>query len=214
MKNKIKSISIILLCVFSINILWGCATEQTETGNSEKNREIVLGKWENDIFTNEWANFTFELPNNITPLTEDEMESLFNSNNVLVNGDETDSSSETVHTYFDFALKDSNGVICVCVYYVDYYEETYVDMQISTFAHRLIQGFKERNSDYTASEITVSQIGELDDCISFTITMNEYITITYYVNKIDGFFNVWQISEYERQSEDLHNFLNSVKKVN
>lgn len=212
MNTKSKLLLSILSCVFLLSIFASCAPK-AESGNPERNAQVVLGAWDGDTFTNEWANFTFTLPEGMSPVAKEVTDTLVNQNSTLVNGDDTSFIDANTNIYFDFALQDSNGIITVCTYYVDYYDSTYVDMQVTTFASRLSQAFEEKSSDYKPTDITVTKLGEIDDCVSFSVKMNEYITITFYINKVDGFFNVWQISEYERQPDDLQNFIDSVKKI-
>lgn len=77
MKNKIKSILLMLLAVAIIFTLTGCGdkeeNESSKTPAEDNTEKIDLGKWDNNVYTNDYLGMKITLPEGWTPASDEKM---------------------------------------------------------------------------------------------------------------------------------------------
>lgn len=159
-KNTIlKIVAIVMMLVLSLTVLTGCGNkeENTSTGEQqqETKKEISRGTWEGDVYTSEFAELKFTLPEGWTRSTDEEIAATMQLGaDVLADEGKYQSEISKLKNVYDMMAKSADQTSNIQVMM----EKTAYDAD--TYAASLKKGLEEvQQLDYTVGDATETTIG-------------------------------------------------------
>ena len=108
MKNKIKTLLLIVLAGMMLITLTGCGKEDNESKEEEK---VDLGKWNENVYTNEYLGMKITLPEGWTAATDEQIAKLMNIGEEVLKDEGKYMSEVAKQTsrYYASATEDATG---------------------------------------------------------------------------------------------------------
>ena len=195
MKKSLKLIGLAIALVLLLVVLTGCVNNEV-TKNAENNveetevvetKELSRGKWENNVYTNEFADIKFRLPEGWNYSSDEEIASMMNISVDLLNEDQQSFAKIAEQTsVYDMVATNPNTASSVMVMF----EKPLIKVSTEYYISKVKSELEKLDSiNYTIS----------DDVGTANIAGREYKVVTaavpaynlvqkYYITEQDGCF--------------------------
>lgn len=191
MKKAIKNIALMACVVAMLFTLSGCGKEEgSKEGKKqeEQKTQFSMGKWEDNVYTNDFLGIKFNLPEGWKAATDEEIAKMMNVGKELLNDDQKALAelAEKSGVYYMSVNDPSTGNNIIVLT-----EKTAVDVNTEYYINQLKTQLTSVNSvKYTIGETSKATIaGREYDTLTATASMYGYTTTQrYYVYKMDKYF--------------------------
>ncbi|WP_058486461.1 hypothetical protein [Defluviitalea phaphyphila] len=213
MNNK-KFLSILLIVIFLMSIFSGC---------TKNKKELILGTFENNKYSNDYFGFTMELPEDWHIATDEEKKALFNvGKEMLVENNEdlvenTDSSSEGIfHLVWTYkyplnSVEDFNPNFLCTAENVGLIDSIIIDEK--DYIESVKTVLEETGVGYKCGDISTEKIGNKDFYVMEVSLDYQGITIyqKYYLKIVDKYVLSYLLSySSEDEKNELTDILNTI----
>ena len=192
MKKMLKYTAIIVCLVLVALVLTGCGTEDIKNKvetiiNEEKEaaeeKVFERGKWEDNVYKNEFANITFKLPEGWTYSSDEEIAEMMNIGVEALNDNQQAMSKLAEQTsVYDMVSNDPNTGASVMVMF----EKPLMKVSTDFYIDKLKTGLEEVDSiDYTIGDVTTESIAG-EEYTVLTTTVPAYNMVQKYYIKTEG----------------------------
>lgn len=169
--NLLKVLAVAMMLVLSLTVLAGCGKKE-ENGNGDNTatqakKEISKGKWEGNVYTSEFADLKFTLPEGWNRSTDEEIAEVMNLGKEVLEDEGLYSSKITeLTTVYDMMAKNptTNGSIAIMM------EKT--NVKETLYANSL----KKQLESVTQMKYNIGEITET------TISGNKYTVVPATIN--------------------------------
>ena len=193
MKKMLKYTAIIVCLVLVALVLTGCGTEDIknkvetiineEKEAAEEEKVFERGKWEDNVYKNEFANITFKLPEGWTYSSDEEIAEMMNIGVEALNDNQQAMSKLAEQTsVYDMVSNDPNTGASVMVMF----EKPLMKVSTDFYIDKLKTGLEEVDSiDYTIGDVTTESIAG-EEYTVLTTTVPAYNMVQKYYIKTEG----------------------------
>ncbi len=211
--HKYTKFAALLLSLIVILTTASC----TKDDNDEvRSGDVQFGSIENNVYTNEWLDVSFSMPEGSRLMSAEEIQSKVQTNQIVLinNGTYTkeDILGSNASCYYDFGLVDSAGAACVYLAFVDTNKESSAYISAENYIMGMQKHLKEKAS-YTVSELSMATIAQ-KDYTCFSAQTNGHGRTTFYVGEHDHTLIVWTVLYYDGQTPNTDSFIASITKIN
>lgn len=191
MKKAIKNIALMACVVAMLFTLSGCGKEEgskEEKKQEEQKTEFSMGKWEDNVYTNDFLGIKFNLPEGWKAATDEEIAKMMNVGKELLNDDQKALAelAEKSGVYYMSVNDPSTGNNIIVLT-----EKTAVNVNTDYYINQLKTQLTSVSSiKYQIGETSKATVaGREYDTLTATASMYGYTTTQrYYVYKIDKYF--------------------------
>lgn len=191
MKKAIKNIALIACALVMLFTLSGCGKEEN---NNEANKpeeqktQFSMGKWKDNVYTNDFLGLKFNLPEGWKAATDEEIAKMMNVGKELLNDDQKALAemAEKSGVYYMSVNDPSTGNNIIVLT-----EKAAVDVNTSYYINQLKNQLTSVNSiKYKIGETSKATVaGREYDTLTATASMYGYTTTQrYYIYKLDRYF--------------------------
>lgn len=224
MKKTLKLLAVLTMLVLLLTIVTGCkkddteknivnenSANETEQGNKAEEKKLSRGKWENNVYTNEYANLKFTLPEGWTYSSDEEIENLTGVGASMLNEDQQEAFAEAkVDSLYDMIATDTASSSNIMVLF----EKTDVSVTAALYLKSVKEGLEAVQAmNYEFNEPTSKATVAGVEYDTLTSTVPEYgITQKYYVlRKGDYFLSI--IVTNVNNALDMETVMNSFEQI-
>lgn len=192
MKKAIRNIALMACAVIMLFTLSGCGKEENNNNEAnepeEQKTQFSMGKWEDNVYTNDFLGLKFNLPEGWKAASDEEIAEMMNVGKELLNDDQKAlvELSEKSGVYYMSVNDPSTGNNVIVLT-----EKTAVDVNTDYYINQLKTQLTSVNSiKYTIGETSKATVaGREYDTLTATASMYGYTTTQrYYVYKLDRYF--------------------------
>lgn len=188
-KNTVlKIVAIMMMLVLSLTVLAGCGkTGENTVEQQETKKELSRGKWEGDVYTSEFAELKFTLPDGWTRSTDEEIAATMQlGEEILADEEKYNSELEKLTTVYDMMVKSADKTANMQVLM----EKTTYD--VDAYVTSLKEGLEEVQSiPYEVGETTETTIsGNTYKAITATVEMSGVKMEQSYYIRVEGDYMV------------------------
>ena len=215
MKKLLKLSGVAIVLVLLAVILTGCG-ENSEVSNTENNnvkedvtttKTISRGKWENNIYTNEFAEIKFNLPEDWAYSSDEEIAKLMNVGAEMLNGNEFAKIVEQTSVY-DMVANNPNTGSSVMIMFEKPLISASLDFYISKIKEQLEA---VETIDYTISDKIEKETLSGKEYSVVIATVPDYNMVQkYYIRQENGCF-IDILVTYINNTNDEQTIMNSFK---
>ena len=216
MKKSLKIIALIICLVLIALIVGGCGknenTNETqpiineEQETAQKEKEFKRGAWENNVYTSEFANITFKLPDGWTYSRDEEIAEMMNIGVEALNEDQQAMSKLAEQTsVYDMVSNDPSTGASVMVMF----EKTPMKVTTDFYIDKLKSGLEEVEAiNYTIGDVTTENIGSNEYTV-LTATVPEYNMVQKYYIKAEGNYFIDVLVTYIEGKTELNDIMSN-----
>ncbi len=193
MKKTLKNTLVLLIIGAMLFLLTGCGKKEEESKKEEKPSEdqkveFSIGKWEDNVYTNDFLGLKFNLPEDWTHYDKEEMAEIMNLGSEVLD-DEQKATSEIakLNSAYYMMVNNPNTADSIAVMSekstMDYTTEFYINQLKSQLTS--VSSIK-----YTVEGTSKEQVGN-NECDVLTVSATSSgvkVTQKYYVYKVDKYF--------------------------
>lgn len=197
MKKLLKITALVVCLALVVLSFAGCGkqentNEKTSTVNQEekevaKEKELERGKWENNVYTNNFANITFKLPEGWAYSSDEQIAQMMNIGVELLNEDQQDLAKIAEQTsLYDMVANDPSTGASVMVMF----EKTALKVNTDFYINKLKTGLEQVDSiNYTIDdEIKTEKVGTEEYTVLTTTVPNYKMVQKYYIKQEGNYF--------------------------
>ena len=211
--KEIKRISALILTILLAASISGCLPTNPPEPDVPQEDPVAFGMWQGNVFTSEFMGLTFTLPSGLRRAEAEFIAqnpsdaAVYNRDTVLTEDILSDSGK---YEYYDIMLADRENAVCLTMYIVDTNKSLNAKLSASNYALNLRTALTGKG--YSLSDSMRATIAE-EDYIFFTASVNNYVSLNYYIGKNRDYIVVWMTSTYQGQQPDIGEFLASITKL-
>lgn len=191
MKKIIKNTLLIILVASMLFLLAGCGAKDVTTDNEEgktESKEFSMGKWENNVYTNDFLGLKFNLPEGWSYSSDEEIAKMMDLGTDLLNDEQKMAAevSKLTSAYYMVANDPNTGNNVVLLS-----EKPLIDLTVDSYLNQLKNQLTSVDSiKYEMGEEGKETIANKEfTTLTSTATMNNVTMIQkYYVYKLDKYF--------------------------
>ncbi len=191
MKKVIKNTLLIILVASMLFLLAGCGAKDVTTNNEEEkteSKEFSMGKWENNVYTNDFLGLKFNLPEGWSYSSDEEIAEMMDLGTDLLNDEQKMAAevSKLTSAYYMVANDPNTGNNVVLLS-----EKPLIDLTVDSYLSQLKNQLTSVDSiKYEMGEEGKETIANKEfTTLTSTATMNNVTMIQkYYVYKLDKYF--------------------------
>ena len=193
--KKFLKITALLLCLTLIVVAFtGCGKKEDTTEDqavvseeettTEKEKEIERGKWEDDVYTNDFANITFKLPEGWEYSNDEEIAEMMNIGTELLNDDQQELAKIAEQTsLYDMVASDPSTGASVMVMF----EKTAIKVSTSFYINKLKTGLEQVDSiNYSIEDDVTTEVIGGEEYTVLKATVPDYNMVQKYYVKAEG----------------------------
>lgn len=206
--NLLKVLAVAMMLVLSLTVLAGCGKKE-ENGNGENTttqdkKEISKGKWDDNVYTSEFADLKFTLPEGWNRSTDEEIAEVMNLGKEVLEDEGLYSSKITqLTTVYDMMAKNptTNGSIAIMMEKTSAKETLYAN-SLKTQLESVTQ------MKYNIGEITETTIsGNKYTVVPATINVSgQQIFQNYYIRSVGDYMVAILVTE--TSEANVNNLMN------
>lgn len=191
MKKAIKNIALMACVVAMLFTLSGCGKEENDKEadkKEEQKTQFSMGKWEDNVYTNDFLGLKFNLPEGWKASSDEEIAKMMNVGKELLNDDQkalTELAEKSGVYYMSVSDPSTGNNIIVLT------EKTAVDVNTDYYINQLKTQLTSVSSiKYQIGETSKATVaGREYDTLTASASMYGYTTTQrYYIYKIDKYF--------------------------
>lgn len=193
MKKALKNTLVLLIIGAMLFLLTGCGKKEEDSKKEEKpseeqKREFSIGKWEDNVYTNDFLGLKFNLPDDWTHYSKEEMAEIMNLGSELLE-DEQKAASEIakLNSAYYMMASDPNTGSSIAVMS----EKSTMDYTTEFYINQLKGQLTSVSSiKYTVEGTSKEKVGD-NECDALTVSATVSgikTTQRYYIYKIDNYF--------------------------
>lgn len=209
--NLLKLLAVAMMLVLSLTILAGCGKKEengdnksSESTTKQEKKEISKGKWEDNVYTSEFADLKFKLPEGWTRSTDEEIAEVMNLGKEVLEDEGLYSSKVAqLTTVYDMMAKNktTNGSIAIMMEKTSAKETLYAN-SLKTQLEKVTQ-MKYNIGEFT--EKTIS--GNKYTVVPATINVSgQQIFQNYYIRSVGDYMVAILVTE--TSEANLNNLMN------
>ena len=213
MKKTIKVLALIICLILAVSILTGCGVkketnkdaDQENVSSEEKNEKVLTrGKWENNVYKNDFANITFKLPSGWVYSSDKEIAELMNIDESTLSEDNLSKLAEQASLY-DMVSNDPSTGASVMVMF----EKSVLTVTTDFYMNNLKKGLEETDElNYTIGDVTTEKIAG-EEYQVLTTSIPEYNMVQKYYIKPEGKYFVDIIVTYIEGSSNIDDIISN-----
>ncbi len=193
MKKALKNTLVLLVIGAMLFLLTGCGKKNEESkeedkSSEEQKAEFSIGKWEDDVYTNDFLGLKFNLPEGWKRYDKEEMAKIMNVGSELLNDDQKAAAeiSKLNSAYYMMVNDPSTGSSIAVMS-----EKSTMDYTTEFYISQLKGQLQSVSSiKYTIEGTSKEKVGNIEcDSLTVSATVSGVKTIQkYYIYKIDKYF--------------------------
>ena len=217
MKKLLKVLGIALCLILVISLLTGCVKKEeveveaekivadleekveTDLTTKQEEKKIERGIWANDVYTNDFAGITFNLPSGWKYSSDEEIAEMMNIGVDLLNEDQKELAKIAEQTsLYDMVAQDPTTGTSVMVMF----EKTAIKVTTDFYIDKLKSGLEDVDSlNYSIGDVTTDNIaGETYTVLSTTVPAYNMVQ-KYYIKPEGNYFVVVLFTYLEGKAE-------------
>lgn len=193
MKKALKNVLVLLIIGSMLFLLTGCGKKEEESKKEEKpaeeqKREFSIGKWEDNVYSNDFLGLKFNLPDDWTRYSDEEIAEIMNIGSDLLE-DEQKAASEIAKLNSAYYMMVSNPNTGDSIALMS--EKSTMDYTTEFYINQLKSQLTSVSSiKYTVEGTSKEKVGNVEcDALTVSATVSGLKTTQrYYVYKIDKYF--------------------------
>lgn len=193
MKKALKNVLVLLIIGSMLFLLTGCGKKEEESKKEEKpaeeqKREFSIGKWEDNVYSNDFLGLKFNLPEDWESSSKEEIAEMMDLGSELLNDDQKAAAEiSKLNAAYYMMVNDPNSIDSIILMSekstIDYTTEFYINQLKSQLTS--VSSIK-----YTIEGTSKEKVGNVEcDALTVSATASGLKTTQrYYVYKIDKYF--------------------------